>query len=73
MLSHELAKILLENPNLPIATHALNHTYCSKGDSESHGPLKIGILSHYSGEHLIIGDISRNDINSINCEIKKII
>lgn len=66
MNSHQLAKLLLDFPNLPVATHALNHTYISNVDQQSHGPLKIGILHSYGGDHLIIGDISKLNINPPN-------
>ena len=66
MNSHELADILLDLPDLPIATHALNYTYASYGDSFSHGSLKIGLLKHYSGDHIIIGDISKRNLNKPN-------
>lgn len=66
MNSHELAKILLSLPDLPVATHANNHTYASYGDRGSHGPLKVGLLKHYSGDHIVIGDISKRNINKPN-------
>lgn len=69
MLSHELAKILLENDNLPIATHAMNNTYASNGDSISHGKCKVGILKHYSGLHIVIGDISKRNMNKPNWHV----
>lgn len=64
--SHELAKILLAQPNMPVATHANNHTYAGHGDRDSHGPLKVGILHHYSGQHIVIGNISKKQINPPN-------
>jgi len=64
--SHELAKLLLTLPNLPVATHAKNNTYSSGGDVGSHGPLKVGLLKHYSGDHIVIGDISKRNINKPN-------
>lgn len=66
MKSHELAKLLLTLPDLPIATQAMNHTYASLGDTFSHGSLKVGLLKHYSGEHIVIGDISKKNINKPN-------
>lgn len=66
MLSHELAEILLKNDNLPIATHANNHSYCSKGDEVSHGKCKVGILKHYNGLHIIVGNISKRNLNKPN-------
>lgn len=66
MKSHDLAKLLLTLPNLPVATHAHNHTYSSHGDAGSHGKLKVGLLKHYSGDHIVIGDISKLNINKPN-------
>lgn len=73
MTSHELAKILLENDDLPIAVFANNHTYSSKSDSCSHGTLKVGRLYHYSGEHIIIGNVYKKDINNPNWYITDMI
>ena len=66
MLSHDLARALLSAPNLPVATHALGHTYMSKTDAGSHGTLKVGVLESYGGQHVVIGDISRRMINAPN-------
>ena len=66
MLSHELATLLLANPNLPIATYALGHTYMSGIDQYAHGPLKLGILETYGGQHIVVGDIPRKKINYPN-------
>jgi hypothetical protein len=64
--SHELARLLLTLPDLPVATHAMNHTYCSGSDAEACGPLKVGRLHHYSGDHIVIGDILKRQINPPN-------
>lgn len=66
MSSHDLARLLLTLPDLPVATHANNHSYCSYGDRDSHGPLRVGKLHHYRGEHLIIGNFYKLDINAPN-------
>ena len=58
--SHDLAKLLLTLPDMPIATHAHNHTFIS--DTESNG-FKIGRLETSNGPHLIIGNISKLNIN----------
>lgn len=67
MTSHELAKILLENEDLLVATHANNHTYAKKDDV---GKFKVAILKadfHYDSERfIIIGNISRKQTNSPN-------
>jgi len=66
MNSHDLARLLLTLPDLPVATHAHNHTYASGGDGGTHGPLKVGLLKHYSGDHIVVGNISKMDINPPN-------
>ena len=73
MNSHELARILLEQPDMPVATHSNNHTYSSKGDACTHGKLKIGLLKHYSGDHIVIGNISKMNINKPNWYVEKMI
>jgi hypothetical protein len=73
MNSHELAKILLANPDLPIATHANNHTYMSSTDRTSHGPLKVGFLESYGGRHVAIGNISKMNINKPNWYVSEMI
>lgn len=64
--SHELARILLANVDLPIATHANNHTYISGVDSRTHGSLRVAILETYGGQHILIGNPWRDDINPPN-------
>lgn len=66
MKSHELAKILLDLPDMPIATHANNHTYKSDIDHVSHGSLLIAKLKTYGGDHLVIGNCSSPDMNKPN-------
>jgi catabolite regulation protein CreA len=73
MLSHDLAKILLDSPNLPIATHAKNHTYMSGIDAESHGVCKVGLLHTYGGDHIIVGNISKRNINGVNWHVTNMI
>ena len=74
MESHELARKLLEQPSLPVATHSLGHTYMSKSDAITHGPLKIGILESSDGNrHIIIGDITKMNINGSNWHVSKMI
>lgn len=57
MTSHELARILLDMPDHPIATLCHGHLYSSKADAKSHGGLEIGKLEHYAGPHVVIGDM----------------
>jgi hypothetical protein len=66
MTAHELAKMLLSVPDLPVATHANNHTYMSGADELSHGTLKVGVLETYGGQHIVIGNISKRNINPPN-------
>lgn len=54
--SHEIARLLLSLPDLPIATHAHGHTYSCGSDWFTHGPLRVGRLHHYGGDHIVIGD-----------------
>lgn len=73
MLSHDLAKLLLEQPNLPIATHANNHTYMSETDRDTHGSVKVGLLETYGGRHIVIGNFFHMDINKPNWFVSKMI
>lgn len=64
MNSHDLARLLLLLPNLPVAVSAHGHTYSSRGHRESHGPLMIGksTLGYFrldggSTDHIVIGDM----------------
>ena len=66
MKSHELARLLLTLPDMPVATHAHGHTYNSEGDARSHGKLKVGLLAHYANDAIIIGDIGRRNLNAPN-------
>ena len=73
MLSHDLAKILLEAPNLPIATHANNHTYISGSDSEDFCCCRVGLLDSHCGDHIILGNISKRNLNASNYYVKEMI
>jgi hypothetical protein len=55
MRAHELAKILLDCPNLPVATCVSEHVISSKSDDG----LAVGLLDHYAGEHIAIGHLAR--------------
>lgn len=44
MYSHALAKILLEQPNMPVAINLYNHVYLSLDHHNSHGPLKVSLI-----------------------------
>lgn len=71
MSSHALAGLLLTLPDLPVATHANNHTYMSKNDERSHGKLGVGLLETYGGPHIIIGNPWKRDINGPNWHISE--
>lgn len=73
MTSHELARLLLEMPDLPVATHAHNHTYMSGVNEHTHGSLKIGRLETYGGPHIVIGDISKRNMNKPNWYISEML
>lgn len=64
MTSHELARLLLEHPDLPVATQALNST--NKPGRWS-GAVNIGIMEDSTrAQWLLIGDFSRRRINYPN-------
>lgn len=60
-------------PDLPVATHALNSSYFSEADKMSMGELKVGIVEHFAGRHLIIGDISKRNLNGANWRITEML
>ena len=67
MTVRELISILNRcDQSLPIATEAMGHVYASKGDRDSHGLLRVCLLHHYSGYHILIGNPSVTDINKPN-------
>lgn len=72
MTSHELARLLLTLPDLPVATHAHNHTYMSAG--ESYAAVNLARLGSYAGDHMLIGDFNphRWDLNPPNWSITQV-
>ena len=68
MNSHELAKLLLEYPDMPIAVSANNHEYFS-----TESDFKIALAHHYSGEFLMIGNMGKMDLNSPNWYLRKVL
>lgn len=64
MKSHELARLLLTLPDLPVATEANNHTQV--------GVAHVGTLNHYSGQFLIIGGLSRRLLNYPNWYVSEL-
>jgi len=73
MGSHELARLLLTFPDLPIALTVFSHLYCSVNHAESHGKLKIGLLHTYRGDRILLGDISKRQINPPNEYVKEML
>jgi hypothetical protein len=69
MTSHELARILLANDDLPIAVHANNNTAFDEGDDE----MIVALLQSYLGPHILVGNPWKRDINPPNWEITKTI
>lgn len=66
----ELVSILCKcDQSLPVATEAMGHVYASKGDRNSHGVLRVCLLNHYAGYHILIGNPHRMDINGPNWHI----
>ena len=57
--SHQLARILLNHQDLPVATHANNHTATG-------GYINVGFLSSREGEQVVIGNYRRPDLNYPN-------
>lgn len=66
MTSHELAQKLLELPELPVATHANNHTFISMSHGFPPGAIRIGKLDSYAGDHIIIGNMSKRNLGKPN-------
>lgn len=69
MNSHELARFLLQLPDLPVATHANNHDYFS---NQLH-KLRIGLAHHYSGQYILIGNFDRRELNPPNWYVEKVL
>jgi hypothetical protein len=70
--AHELARLLLTLPDLPVATYALDRTYMSNVDRKSHGPLRVGRLENYENRPcIIIGNLSKRNINRPNWYVSK--
>jgi hypothetical protein len=68
MTSHELAKLLLENEDLPIASHADNNDSFSLQST-----FRVGKCMHYLGMHIIVGNFSRKNLNGTNWHITEMI
>ncbi len=59
MKAHDLAKILLDGPNLPIATHANNHT-------ASNCRIRVCTIKTANTESIGIGNFLRKLVNYPN-------
>ncbi len=57
------------DPDLPIATHANNHTFMVT----TNGSLRVGLLHTYAGDHVVIGNISKLDINGRNYHVAELL
>ncbi len=44
----------------------MNNVYASKADRDTHGILRVCVLHHYGGTHILIGNPSRKDLNKPN-------
>ena len=52
----ELIAILRQlDMDMPVAVCAMGNIYMSGAHRESHGPLQVGILNTYAGQHVVIG------------------
>lgn len=64
MTSHELARLLLSKPDVPVATHASNHTHIPPTEEYMRrlgfDTIRVGMLN--TG-HVCIGNISKRNIN----------
>lgn len=73
MKSHELAKNLLELPDKDVALSVFGHLYSSEANKQSHGALKIGLLEHYGGQHIVLGNIREESDRGDNYHVSKIL
>lgn len=57
MNSHELARVLLAGPDLPVALVSMGYTYCSDEHCFTHGDMQVKVLHVWSKdrEHVVIG------------------
>jgi hypothetical protein len=70
MMSHALAQLLLQYPNMPVATFANNHLYASETDAHSHGRLRVAEIDMNYADgphpHVVIGNHIKNDFQGPN-------
>lgn len=66
----ELREILAGlDPELPVGTHANNSDYFSGADERAHGPLRVVRCRHYAGPHVLIGNVSKRNLNGPNWQV----
>lgn len=66
MKTHDLARLLLSAPDLPVVTTALGHHHHSEDDAFSHGALRVERISRWGQEAIAIGNGWRA---SSNCPV----
>lgn len=68
MTSHKLAELLLAHPDLPVATHANNHTALAQGLDQA----LVGRLETYLGPMVVIGNFTLRYINNPNERVSEV-
>jgi hypothetical protein len=62
LTAHELARVLLEQEDLPIAVSAMGNNHFGAFHRQSHGQIKVGLAQfHTTGgplRHVIVGDFA---------------
>lgn len=62
MTVRELIDILKKcDQDLPVATHANNHTF-----ADTHYDMRVGFLHQYDGDFVCIGNMSKMNLNEPN-------
>lgn len=62
MTSHELAKVLLANEDLPVELRVYGHSYSSLNHAFSHGPLQVRVgENNYGVRHISLTDSATGD------------
>lgn len=73
MKSHDLARMLLDAPDLPIAFAAMGHMYASDCHLKTHGPIGIGIVETRFGPHIVVGNEHDTSGRNENFNISEVI
>lgn len=71
MTSHQLARLLLSFPDLPVATHSHNRTAIPHPSYSEE--LKVGVLTHHYGEYVVIGNFTKLNLNKPNWYVTKML